>query len=336
MLDQSIAANATNLGELFEYRLKDRVTIRRNQSALVPILQTTVTAERVSLWNDSMGLRPRRAVWLTNTSELTLDAGSLAIVDAGAFAGEGLVEPIKPGERRLVSYASDLGVQVSARQSPTPVRITRVRIAQGVVTQNTEQRQVRNYIVRNDERDARVVIIEHPARSDWKLVGVEPAETTAAVHRFRVTVPPGQTTTLDVNELRTDATTLSVSEFHHDRLVLVASGGDARVALERAMAPVFAKRAELEAIQRDVQQRVDQIETISRDQDRVRQNMAVLKGSSTERQLLERYTRQLDAQETQLESLKREIAGLEARRAQRERELADLIMAVEIDIPLDR
>jgi hypothetical protein len=334
MLDQTIAAEAANLGELFEYRLKDRVTIKRNQSALVPILQTTVTAERISLWTEAMGLRPRRAVWLTNSSTLTLDAGSLAIVDGGAFGGEGLVDPIKPGERRLVSFAADIGVQVAARQTPNPVRVTRVRIAKGVVTQDIEHRQRRTYSVRNDDRDARVVVIEHPARADWKLVDVTPDETTATVHRFRVTAPPGQTTILEVNELRTEATTLSVGEFDHNRLTLIAQGGDARIALERALAPVFAKRAELDAIERDIQQRRQEVETIARDQERVRQNMAVLKGSPAERQLLERYTRQLDAQETRLDALKRELEGLTERQERTLRELAELIKAVQVDLPL--
>src|SRR5690349_5987069 len=35
-------AEGTALGDLFEYKLKERVTIRKNQSALVPILQTDV------------------------------------------------------------------------------------------------------------------------------------------------------------------------------------------------------------------------------------------------------------------------------------------------------
>lgn len=71
MLEQSIAASGAELGDLFENTLTDRVSIRRNQSALVPILQAAVTAERISLWNDAMGARPRRAVWLSNTSTLT-------------------------------------------------------------------------------------------------------------------------------------------------------------------------------------------------------------------------------------------------------------------------
>jgi hypothetical protein len=334
MLEQEISASGADLGELFEYRLKDRVTIRRNQSALVPILQTTVTAERISLWNDAMGRRPRRAIWLTNTSDLTLDAGSLSIIEAGAFAGEGLLDPLKPKERRLVSFASDLGVEVAARPGDSPGRVTRIRIAQGVVTQDTEQHQRRTYTIRNDNRETRAVIVEHPARPDWQLAKtLTPDESTAAVHRFRVTAPPAQTTTFDVDEVRMGVTAVAVGDFHPDRLVLIADG-NRREVLERVMAPVFAKRAELDAIEADIQKRREEVSAITRDQERVRQNMAVLKGSSTERQLLERYTRQLDAQETRLEQLEGELAGLLERQERTSRELADLIMAVTVDVTM--
>ncbi len=332
MLAQEIGANGADLGELFEYRLKDRVTIRRNQSALVPILQTTVTAERVTLWNVAMGRRPRRAIWLTNASDLTLDAGSLSIIEAGAFAGEGLLEPLKPKERRLVSFASDLGVQVAARPGDSPGRVTRVRIAKGMVTQDTEQHQRRTYTIRNDDREARTVIVEHAARPDWQLAKtLTPDESTAAVHRFRVMAAPGQTTTFDVDEVRVGATTVAVGGFDRDRLMLSAEG-NRREVLERAMAPVFAKRAELDAIESDIQQRREEVNAITRDQDRVRQNMAVLKGSSSERQLLQRYTRQLDVQETRLEQLQGELARL--RQEGTQRELADLIMAVSVDVTM--
>src|SRR6266481_6212944 len=45
------AASGQELGDLFEYKLKDRVTLKKNQSALVPIAQTEIEAEKVSLWS---------------------------------------------------------------------------------------------------------------------------------------------------------------------------------------------------------------------------------------------------------------------------------------------
>ncbi len=78
----SAAAQANDLGDLFEYKLKDRVTIHKNESALVPIVQVPVAAEKVSLWNSSLNSpRPLHALWLTNSSALTLDEGSFSLIE---------------------------------------------------------------------------------------------------------------------------------------------------------------------------------------------------------------------------------------------------------------
>ena len=78
---------------------------------MVPILQQDLPAEHVTLWsrNDP---RPLRAVWLENKSKLTLDSGSFSIFESGEFAGEGLLDPIHPGEKRLLSYAVDQAIKV--------------------------------------------------------------------------------------------------------------------------------------------------------------------------------------------------------------------------------
>ena len=332
-LDQAVAASAADLGELFEYKLSDRVTIRRNQSALVPILQSPVTAERVSLWNDGMGLRPRRAVWLTNTSPLTLDAGSLSIVDGGAFAGEGLIDPVKPGERRLVSYASDLGVQVSPRSSDSPMRIVRVRMAKGIVTQDSVQRRRRTYVARNDNRDARLVLIEHPVAAGWKLVSTPaPEETTPSAYRFRLAVAAGQTATLDVDETTDGSVRYSVGEFNDARLMVLVQGGGNRAALEQALAPVTAKRAELAQALQEVRRRETELASIEQDQNRLRENMKALKDSAAERRLLTRYAGQLEAQETRLDTLKGELATFVERQGRLQAELADAVASVTLDL----
>ena len=158
------AASGGALGELFEYKLKQPVTVRRNQSAMVPVVQHDVAVERVSLWSAARGVaQPLRAVWLTNDTGLTLDGGSLTLVEGGAFAGEGLVEAIKPGEKRFVSYAVDLGVRVTATPQDSGRRVSRIRIASSVMTQSVEERASTLYTIRNDDATARDVVIEHPA-----------------------------------------------------------------------------------------------------------------------------------------------------------------------------
>ena len=91
-------ATAQQLGELFEYKIGTPVTIPRNQSSMIPILQSTVEAERVSIFNQRYGLQhPRRGVQLKISGGLTLDGGPMTVIEEGAYGGEALVETIKAG-----------------------------------------------------------------------------------------------------------------------------------------------------------------------------------------------------------------------------------------------
>ena len=159
------AALGRDLGDLFEYHVKGPVTIHKNQSALVPIIQSNVEAEKVSLWNPSLeSARPLRALWLTNSSPLTLDGGSFSVLEDETFAGEGLMDPLKAGEKRLLSYAADLGLRVTTNVGSESERVRRVRIAHGVMYQTNEVRETKTYTVRNEDTSPRTLIIEHPLR----------------------------------------------------------------------------------------------------------------------------------------------------------------------------
>ena len=112
--------------------------------------------EKVSLWNASLGSpRPLRAVWLTNTSDDTLDGGNFTVLEDDTFAGEGLLDSMKPGERRLLSYATDLGVRVDAKPFGEPQQFNHVFISHGVMIQRREALQKTIYTIRNDDTTAR-------------------------------------------------------------------------------------------------------------------------------------------------------------------------------------
>ena len=157
------AAQGRELGDLFEFRLKEPVTIRKNQSALVPIVAGPVDAERVSVWNASAGQRPRAAVWFTNATGSTLDGGSVSVLEDATFTGEGLLEPVKPGERRLLSYAVDLGLLVDWKQEAAePERVTNVRIARGLLIAQREYHDKRTYTVRSEDAKPRTLVDRTP------------------------------------------------------------------------------------------------------------------------------------------------------------------------------
>jgi len=317
------AAKGGALGDLFEYRLKDRVTIRKNQSALVPIIQTDITAEKVSLWNAGLGTpRPLRALWLTNSSPLVLDGGDFSVVDANAFAGEGLVESIQPGEKRLISYAADLAMQVVSKQEFAPDKITRIRVTKGVMIRTVESRQSVTYTVRNEDTSARTLILEHPVRNGWKLSNnLKPEEQSAGAYRFRIEVPSKETKTFTVEETSPVSTQFALNNLDQTTLDIFVTQRAITPELEQALRQILAQKDALAKLDAELRAKQAGVDVIVKDQDRLRENMKALKGTPEEKALTQRYTNELDDQETQLAAMRKEISSLEAKRSQAQQEL---------------
>ena len=331
------AASGQGLGDLFEYKLKDRVTLKKNQSALVPIVQTELDAERVSLWSGTAGAgRPLRGLWLKNTSALTLDGGSFSVLENEVFAGEGLTEPIKPGERRLVSYATDLGLLVQAETNERPQHVTRVKISKGVLTQISELQQRTLYTVRNEDEAARQLVIEHPARYSWTLVkgSKQPEEKAPGVYRFRMDVPAKATSTLPVEEAHVQETTYELSNLNDDQIALFVRQQTITPEMQQALAKITAQKAVVAKLEAEMENRQKDIERIVDDQGRLRENMKALRGSAEEKTLLQRYTRQLDEQETRLDALRKKIEETEAQRDQSNDVLEKMIDDLQIEATL--
>jgi hypothetical protein len=334
---QASIATGQDLGDLFEYRLAQPVTIRTNQSAMVPILNARVSAERISLWNRTPGSgRPLRAVWLTNGSGLTLDGGSLSVIEANAFAGEGLVDPLKPGEKRLVSYGSDLGMLVDSRLDDNSGRYTRVIAREGVVIAEQENRNRWVYRVRNEDSTARTLIIEHPIRQGWTLQSAPaPLETTTTSARFRLPVAARSEATLTLSERRVTESRIGIEKIDDRLIAAYSQSGVPAEELRRALQPLLDARAQLAAVERQLTDLTAQVTTIASDQSRIRENIQALGTSRQERALVERYTRELAAQEDRLQELQTQLARVSAERDARRGELSQLMekLAFEVVVP---
>jgi hypothetical protein len=330
------AALGSEVGDLFEYKLSEPISILKNQSALVPILNHDVGAERVSLWNSRVvNGRPLRSLWLTNASGATLDGGSFSVLDAGAFAGEGLVEPMKPGEKRLLSYAVDLGVQVEPRTGDEQRTVSRISIAHGVLVQHSERLARRVYTIRNSDTTDRRVVIEHPIRAGWKLANTPtPAETATDAYRFVVLVPAKKTETFTIAEQQPLSQTYRLAEITDQQVDLIVRESGADPGLRTALAPIVAAKTILAGLNAELNARAVEMKRIEEDQMRVRENMKALRGSSEEQQLLKRYTAQLTQQEDRMETFRKETADLERRRRDAQSELARLVDGLTTEVAI--
>ncbi len=330
---KSIAPKTTTAAfdDFFAYNLTDPVTIPRNGSALVPILQTKIQSERVTLWSPAEPTA-LRALWITNSSDLTLDRGSFSIVENGAFGGEGLMETIHPGERRLLSYAADQAIRVSVDHRNSSQRVTVISASKGVLRATTAEVAEVEYLVHNAAPDARMVIVEQPRRVGWELDSdPKPDETTAAAYRFRVATAQKETVRLHIGERHSFEQHFRLVDSTDQQLTVFLQNAKASPAVMQQLEPVFAAKRAVAALDTQIAAKQDAINQLVDDQKRVRDNLGALKGSVEERALAKRYTAELNTQEDSLAALRHDVAGLQQQRQAAAVELDNKIESLTLD-----
>lgn len=328
---QGAEAEGKSAGDFFEYKINQKITIGKNQSALVPILQAHIEAEKVTLWNPESA--PLRALWIRNTSGQVLEVGSFNVLEAETFAGEGVLETIHPDERRLLSYAGDAAVHVKYSSESSEKPFSRIRIAKGIMLMTKEQHAAHKFTIRNADTDSRQVIVEYPAEDGWKLAPAtpQPEESTESYYRFRVPVDAGKTVDLMVEAIHPNESRVELNNLDDDVVAVLTQQKRITPALQQAFDSILKQKLKVEGISDQIAERNRESDQITADQGRIRENMKALRGSSEEKALLQRYVGQLDSQESRLAALRKEIADLTAQENQANTELDRLIMAVNVD-----
>jgi hypothetical protein len=299
-------ANAEEVGDYFQYVIDHKVTLPRQKSALLPIVTHDVEATRVSIFNEAVQSKfPLLGLKFKNSSGQNLMQGPVTVYEANTYAGDARVMDLQPDEERLVAYALDQGTEVKAEGQTAPDQLVAVKLVKGVLHATHKLRETKKYLIKNRSHQDRNLIIEHPVRTEWRLVTPEkPAERSRESYRFEVKVPAGKSLTQQVVEeqSRVDHVALNSTDDRAVRLFLQSSVPSVKVkeALEKAVT----LRLKLSDTQRELAQLQTQLKAITDDQSRLRANFERLPPTSV---AYKRYLEKFDTQETEIERLQAEV-----------------------------
>jgi hypothetical protein len=304
------AASASKLGDYFQYAIDHPVTLPRQKSALLPILGKDVEAQRVSIYNEGVHAKfPLLGLALTNNTGMHLTQGPVTVFEGSTYAGDARILDLQKGERRLLSYAVDLGTEVLAVRTDDSGTLQAVKIVKGIIQTTTRVSEKKTYTVANRNDEARTLLIEHPHRTDFHLVKMDkPWETASDVLRFKVDVPAGKTVPYTVSEEKEVSSRifLTNSDDQSIRILLNAPVTSPKVkdALEKAMN----LKGKVSATQREIQQLERQLRDITTDQQRLRANLREMPPTA---EAYKRYLKKFDTQETQIEKFQAQIKELQ-------------------------
>ena len=326
---QSVAQGAA-LGELFRYEIDKPVSIARQRSAMLPIVSEQIEAEKVSIYDDRvLAKHPLAGLRLVNLTKLNLMQGPVTVYDGGVYAGDARVEDLVPGSERLVSYAVDLDVEVAPRTEPRPEEIVSVKLAKGtlVVTRKLARRKI--FEIKNSAADAVKLLVEHPREEPWKLVAPEkPAETTRDRYRFAVTAEPGKPVTLEVAEEQQMLQQLALVNTDDSTILFFTNAKQTSPAVKEALTAVIERKREIERFVQERAKREQEVNVVGQEQERIRQNMAQLERTSD---LYTRYVQKFAVQEDRVETLRKEVADLQAKELEARRALDDYLQQLELN-----
>ncbi|GJL62030.1 MAG: hypothetical protein NPIRA04_06840 [Nitrospirales bacterium] len=322
-------AQGQETGELFSYVIQAPVSIPRHGSAMLPILNQAVTGEKLSLYNSTTHAKhPLQAFRLKNITDLSLMQGPITVFDDNAYAGDAQMNDLAPGQDRLISYALDLNTEVHRKPTPLAQELISAKLRKGVLIATRKALNTTMYTVTNRSQKQKTVLVEHPYRSEWKLVDtITPVEQTRSMYRFAMTVETGKTESLTVQEGKSLEETVSLITSGHDIIGVYLKAQQVSADVKTALERVVELRQQLSLTQDARQQHESRITNIAKDQKRIRDNMHRL---SQQSQLYTRYVKKLHEQETELETIQQEMDALVKKEVTQKHALEEF--AVDLDV----
>jgi hypothetical protein len=346
---------SVDLDDLFEYKLSKPITIRKSESATVPILQTELAADRVTVWSPheeqgSHAARPMRAVWLTNTSGLTLDRGSFSIVEGGVFGGEGQLGLLQPKQRQIVPYALDEAVTVDfAELKPPAASVRHIEVKDGRLTEHQLYPKVRLYTIHNAASTGRTVVLE-PVRTThfqmspatkriaagWDLSPETPApvEVTDKLYRFAVPVGPDETTAFRVVETHSHPVHYDLATMDEEDLRDLLKKVAADTVTVAKLKPILDARHRIVALDKQMKSDKRGMDEVAVEEKRIRENLVSLKGSASEQALSKRYADEMMQQEDKLGALQKDRGTLKAEHDAAQRSIEETVSVLQFDVRL--
>jgi chromosome segregation ATPase len=207
--------------------------------------------------------------------------------------------------------------------------VREIRAQRGVLIVRGAIEETLTYTIRNVDERAKTLIIEHPARPDYKLLNQKPAETTPAAYRFEVKLAPKAEEKFAVSEERVFDNRVSVISQTPDALAAYLENKALSAAGRKQLETILDRKRQIAEAGNAIKQAEAETGEIAKDQERLRQNILSLNQVSGQQEQVQRYARDLAGREARLAALRDQLGEQRKKKAALEAELNSLIEKME-------
>jgi hypothetical protein len=319
------AVAGVDVGDLFAYQSREKVSVKRGQAALVPILSERVDGgERILYYRAAVSSKPMNAYYFKNSTALTLEAGPVTVFDGSTCVGEGLLRKVlKKDMKDMIPFAVEAGVSVERKVNQRSDPVTKAVIANGVMTLTYTQNYESTWAVKSQVQKDTVLYLDHPKTGGYKLAEPAKAEDEVDGHyRFRLELKAGQTAEFKVRETMPASTTVSLLGTPAETIRFYLQQGYLTPRAKGLLDQLIAAQGEINRLRQREGDLASERTRITEDEQRVRQNLQVLRDTPSELELRKKYLAQLEKLESRLEVIRDDAKQTASTRQLAESELS--------------
>ncbi len=304
----SMAAPAVtrDTGEFFQYEVTAPVSVKRGESALVPIISSDIKYSRELLYNrQKLPDHPVAALRFVNTTGLTLERGPVTVVEDGDYRGEAVVPFIKDGNEVYLPFAVELGVRIIEREEST-TGLAGLVIDQGYCVEEHYTIESVTYVIENTTSRLLTITIEAPVDGKRELFETRPADVETAEHRrWRVNAPARSKVEFIRKERWRVQRRQELRELDYKRLQNYMEQRWLDRATLESLSEMLDQFALIQRLQAEREELANERKAIYEKQEQLRANLSALNPSGQEAAFRNRILSQLEVAQDRIEQIER-------------------------------
>jgi len=301
----AVQTKTVEMGEFFKYDISTPVTVKRGQSAMVPILQDKITCVKEHVYNnEKMPRNPVVTMRIKNDTGAVLERGPILVLDEGTYVGEAILPYTTIDSENHVAYSVDLGVVVTEKYK-NGSELRTIRISNRYLQKEHLEWKECEYEVQNKKKDKIDFVLEH-RKSDYKIdetVTQKPTDETESFYRWKSKIDGKTASKFKVREVTTryyseyirNLSLETLKSYLNNNYITKRDFADVKVVIDLQI--------EINRINKEIADLNVERTRITEEQGRLRSNLNALGRTNQEEKLRNKYIEKLDGQERRFEDI---------------------------------
>jgi hypothetical protein len=305
------AAEGKETGETFQYVVTAPVSVKRGESALVPIIGSEMDYQRELLYNGAkLPNHPVAALRFSNGTGLTLERGPVTVVEDGDYRGEAVVPFTKDGNEIYLPYAVELGVRVTedTRQHNQMIGL---RIADEYAVYEEYSIYETKYKVENTTTKPITLTIEAEMWSGFELYDTRPAEVeTATERRWKLDIPARTKTEFVQKQRKSQYRREQLRSLTYQNLQRFLQNHWLDQTTFDLLNEMLQNLDSIREAEKEKTTLANEVKTLYDQQEQIRKNLGALQATGQEAPLRNRMLGQLENTQNRLDEIEQHVADL--------------------------